>query len=262
MQESKDITLQRLAYLQAMGVPGLVSRTQAPGAAPSRRLAVVCPRVGSSSKLGDAAAATGPAGIAPAPVAESPVRPSGRVRPALDLPEWEPDKVRLPPDSAAGVAAAGSPRMAGRCRFSLVAMFAGRWLWLESMDDRPLASDQVALVQGMAYALAFPHSGAGNTAPQVATFDWPMHNNRQLDSGLEAARASLSAFLLRRIQQQACAGVVLLGDACERWVDVAQLPLPVVTVPSSAQMLARPALKPEAWRALQVLRAASVASDR
>lgn len=263
MQEIQDNTLRRLAYLQAMGVPGFVSRRQAPGAAPSRRLAVVHPHASAAPKRGGAAAsATESSGIDPVPVADPPRRAPARRRPMLDVPDWDADKRRPHPDTVSGMSATRVAGPDSQCKFSLVAMFAGRWLWLENMDEMPLASDQLALVQGMAYALGFPGSGDASPVPQVESFDWPMHSNRQLDSGRDAARASLSAFLLRRIQQQACAGVVLLGDDCEHWVDAAQLPVPVVTVASSAQMLARPALKPRAWRSLQVLRVASIASER
>mgnify|MGYP003630106938 CR=1 FL=1 len=244
MEEIHKSTLHKLAYLQALGVPSYVSRRQAPGAAPSRRLVVVRKEQVAPAMPKDTAvarplprdaSAVSLRGTSPA---EPPARTGGAVSPAS--------------------ATAQSGAQADSCSFSLVAMLAGRWLWLEGLGDMPLASDQVNLVQAMAHALGFRSSVEARVvrdaaSPHVSTFNWPMHSNRQLDSGIDAAKASLAAFLERRIEQQGCVGIVLLGDECARWVETTRLEVPAVTIASTAQMLQDPELKRQAWRALQPL---------
>lgn len=242
MSEIHNSALHKLAYLQALGVPTYVSRRPARGAAPSRRLVQV-----------HAPQAEQPAGSA----AVSRLPPDSRESTPVErsAPLW-----RKAGDSPVRPAAAQAVEPQDACSFNLVTLFAGRWLWLENLGETPLASEQVQLVQAVAHALAF-RGGVdgrigppGTSAPQVSTFRWPLHSNRQLDSGLDAARASLAAFLGRRIDELGCAGIVLLGEECAHWVETSRLQVPVVTTPGSAQMLRDPDLKRSAWRALQPLR--------
>ncbi|MDZ7782619.1 MAG: hypothetical protein U5K56_06630 [Halioglobus sp.] len=145
---------------------------------------------------------------------------------------------------------------AAACRLNLAVIFAGRWLWLEDLEGRPVASEQVQLVRAMAHALAFA-GGAGPPEAEISHFDWPVHNNRQLDNSEAAAKASLTAFLERRLQRGGCDGIVLLGEACQSRVGTETLDAPVVATVSTAQMLARPELKRRAWADLQRLRGVS-----
>ena len=125
-------------------------------------------------------------------------------------------------------------------------------MWLEEMGGMPLATEQEQLVQAMAQALAV----AGNTRqekkrPEVAHFDWPIHTNAQLDLGEEAARASVAGFIGRKLEQQQCRGLVLLGEASKARVRLEQLDCPLVaSTVSSAEMLDNPLLKKQAWRDL------------
>ena len=121
----------------------------------------------------------------------------------------------------------------------------------------PLAREQVQLVQAMAQALGGVQESAGDAAqpararPEVAQFDWPIHTNQQLDLGQEAARASVAGFVGRKLEQQHCRGLVLLGEACKVRVPLEQLDCPlIISTVSTAQMLANPALKKQAWRDL------------
>ncbi len=239
MSEIHNSALHKLAYLQALGVPTYVSRRQARGAAPSRRLVQV-----------RAEQAAPPGAVSRLPPGS---RESTRV-------EKSAPPRRKAGDSPVRPAAAQAVEPADACNFSLVTLFAGEWLWLENLGEMPLTSDQVQLVQAVAHALAF-RGGVdgvagppGTVAPQVSTFKWPLHSNRQLDSGLDAARASLAAFLGRRIEELGCAGIVLLGDECAHWVETSRLQVPAVTIPGTARMLRDPDLKRHAWRALQPLR--------
>lgn len=213
----------RAQYLQAMGMDGYVSRQQLPGAALTRRLAIVR--------------------SAPEPVvAKTPVeRAKPAQMPELDLVGSKPAPV-VPPSP--------QPRPASEAvRFSLVAVFAGGIAWVESLDDRPLAREQVQLIRGMARAV---HGSVEN--PRVAQFDWPMHNNPQLDQGVDAAKAGLSAFLLRHIDEQKCRALVTLGAASTALVPADQLgPINRVDTHSTIEMLEKPGRKQQVWNDLQPL---------
>ena len=237
--------LRRSAYLQAMGVDSYVSRTQLPGAAVTRRLAII---------------AVPFEGLAPA-VEEATTRPIPM--PAVEI------EGRGRATRKAATDAPRSPEPAPRAeptkhvpRFSLAAVVAGDWLWLEDLAGNPLASEQVWLIQAMARALDMFGAGAepgvqsaGRIAadPDVAQFDWPIHNNQQLDLGVDAARAGVAGFVGRKIQQYGCRGVVLLGQGCEQWLAEDQIQLRMTVTASSADILTSPALKRQVWRDLLTL---------
>jgi hypothetical protein len=87
--------------------------------------------------------------------------------------------------------------------------------------------------------------------PDIAQFDWPMHNNQQLDLGEAAAGAALASFLGRKIEQQRL-GLVLLGPASARRVQVAELACPRVALSySTVAMLDDPSLKRPVWTELK-----------
>lgn len=222
----------RDAYLEAMGIDTYVARRQPPGAAPSRCAGTPVASAGGESRAhGDALLRDSPrASLPPAPVLDE--LEEGTAGPARE------------PVSAVPPAA---------CRLNLAVILAGRWLWLEDLEGRPLASEQVQLARAMAHALEFA-DGAGPPEAEIAHFDWPVHNNRQLDNGEAAAKASLTAFLERRLQRGGCDGIVLLGEACRSRVGTETLNVPVVVTVSTAQMLAHPELKRRAWADLQHLR--------
>jgi hypothetical protein len=132
-------------------------------------------------------------------------------------------------------------------RFSLAAITAGGCIWVEELAQGALAREQVQLVRAMASAV----SGQGD-APKVQQFDWPLHNNHQLDLGEEAARAGVAGFLQRQIDQQGCRGLVLLGDGSSARVAVDMLgDITVVRTLDTLSLLADPRLKKQAWRDLQ-----------
>lgn len=241
--------LRRMAYLEALGVDSYVSRTQLPGAAASRRLQIVAAPVATAS-------------------APSPANPATPETAGISIP-WDilpGEPANTVPQAATNTAVSSAlPTRAPRQiesvpRFSLAAIVAGDWLWLETLADSVLATEQVWLVKAMAQALASyaaysDAEGAANgqlasVQTDVAQFDWPIHNNQQLDLGAEAARAGVAGFVGRKLQQHQCRGLILLGQPCEQWVPLEQLEVRSVTTLSSAQILARPELKQEAWRAL------------
>lgn len=242
--------LRRMAYLDALEIDSYVSRAQLPGAAPTRRLAVVPVPVATtvaSGRLGSSEAAVKP---------PSPTLPEGIIRP-----DFGPDVRGVRP----GVESPREPSQDSEPlpRFSLCTIAAGDWLWLEELGGMPLATAQVQLVQSMAQALilnrAIGNENASSAAaakpgrPDVKQFDWPIHTNRQLDQGEDAARASVAAFVSRRLEQSGCRGVVLLGQACVKRVPLSEMKMLSVSTASSAEILASPALKLQVWRDLQPL---------
>jgi len=224
--------LRRMAYLDALGVDAYVSRRQLPGAAETRRLAVARPAPAGAPRPGSP-----PAQITPLPevVTALDTRPTTREQTA---------QTPTTPESGAPVP-----------RFSLSAIVAGDWLWLEELGDMPLTMAQVQLVDAMARALHRARTGTAPAGkPDTAQFDWPIHTNRQLALDEEAARAAVAGFVRRRLEQFRCTGLVLLGQTCRGRVPAAELDVPVVHTASSADILARPGLKPQVWCDLQPLR--------
>jgi hypothetical protein len=222
----------RLTYLQALGIDSYVSRVQLPGAAPTRRLAMVRPARAAEVRAENTVDGVPEQRQLRADIA-LPARPAGRQDDAQTTP-----------------LAALSPRTrTPTVRANLVAVFAGGVAWLESLQGRPLATEQLKLVQAMARAV---HGEAAT--PKVAQFDWPMHSNHQLDQGIAAARAAAAAFLRRHIDEQKCRAVVLLGQGGAEFVDLAQLgDIACVTTLSTVEMLEAPAAKRRVWSDLQAI---------
>jgi len=236
----------RMAYLDALGIDHYVSRGQLPGAAKTQRLVGMArPQV--------AMPVPGAAKPAPARIPQ-PQAAGGRAGPRM-----HPRPERDAPASLRGARAATAVP-----HFSLATIVAGDWLWVEELAGMPLTTEQVQLVQSMAQALLVRRAQCGarsDTAgpvavrpdpgrPDVMQFDWPIHANRQLDQGEEAARSGVAGFLVRRLEQHGCRGIVLLGDAGAARVPVPQLGVVFVQTASCAQMLANPVLKRQAWRDL------------
>jgi len=221
-----------MAYLQALGTDVYVSRAQLPAAAFTHRLAIVRDRPPQVPAAG-----------------EPPIPRIDIARPSLQRPEL----AQSAPPAPAAVDTVP--------RFSLTAIAAGGWLWLEDLEGSPLAREQLQLVQAMAHALGRIHPRANEAEltrpiaarpiaarPEYAQFDWPIHTNAQLDLGIEAARSSVAGFIQRKLDQYHCIGLVLLGQACEAKVPVDQIQCDLLMrTLSSAEMLADSRLKKQAW---------------
>ena len=211
--------IRRQTYLQALGMDQYVSRRALPGAAETLRLRP------SSADPVDAdhehATVGGLETLRSAAVEQTARQPSQPAAPAKGA------------DTEAII------------RFRIAAIQAGGWLWLEDLGDMPLAQEQVQLIAAMAAAVC-----AGGDKPVVAQFDWPMHNNQQLDLGPEAATVSLGSFLERQLTDGQCAGLVLLGDAVGPRLP-SNLHCPHrIALPGTRAMLEEPALKRRAWAGL------------
>jgi len=242
--------LRRMAYLDALGIDGYVSRKQLPGAAVSRRLVLVSPPQ-SSAQVSQPRQPPVPEDIedasGPALLRREVAGPVSTGKP----PRAEEAKTTTKPVQR--------PAANGRIpqlQFSVVV--AGQWLWIESLGDMPLMREQVWLIEGMANALrvagAIPRDSDGGLNPikaQTMRFEWPMHNNPQLDSSEEAVKASLAGFLERQKFRFALQGLVLMGEQCRQWVPESELPL--VVIPDGRALLENPALKRQAWEGLAPL---------
>ena len=73
----------------------------------------------------------------------------------------------------------------------------------------------------------------------------------------DSARAGLAAFLDRTLREHDSRGVVLLGAAAARWLAPAQFTVPVLQTLSTAEMLADPKRKAQAWDELATQRGLS-----
>ena len=239
--------LKRLAYLQALGTDTYVSQRQLPGAAPTRRLAVVrkSPAAGAqvAPQQGAATAPPRPPSSAPA------VDPSG----AAASPAPAAARTGKSPAAGSPRALAAEPDLSPR--FSLAAIACGGWLWLEELQQSQLAGEQLQLLLAMAGALRLIPADAASQAdarPVVTRFDWPIHTNRQLDLGPAAARAGAAGFIRRKLEQLDCRGLVLLGQGCEALVALDQIDCArLARTVSTAAMLQNPKLKRQAWQDLR-----------
>ena len=219
--------LRHSIYLQAMGIDAYVSRRQLPGAATTQRLAIV------------------PSSPVPLPATATPVQ----------MPRIEPASIAAP------VVPAGAAPREGRLsplRFSLAVITCGGWLWLEELEGAVFSAEQLHLVQAMARAMGRLTAGEsgdnGEPAALATQFDWPIHNNLQLDQSEDAARSSLAAFIQRRLGENGCRGLVLLGPNSAERVPMDQLDdRRHRRIASTAAMLLDPLLKKQAWRDLRRL---------
>lgn len=237
--------LKRMAYLEAMGTDAYISRSQLPGAALTHRLAIV-------------------RGQPLAPPATPPGQGTGAgvdsKRPSASKPELPRIEIGQPsPGPAVAVTPVTSARAESVPAFSLAAVLTGDLLWLEELRGSPMSMEQLKLIQAMAYALGTldsPTDGPGPDllVPEVSQFNWPLHTNQQLDLGPEAARSGVAGFIRRKLEQQDCRCLVLLGAACGSRVPLAELDCPrVAQTVSSAEMLGNPLLKKQAWNDLRSL---------
>lgn len=222
------------ACLEILGLPLLVARHPLPGAAASR------PRL--------PARPSGVAGIGPPREEERPGPAAATAPPAVEI----PSAAREAPTSAAATPARPAPAEPGAAaepaRFSLAVIRAGDLLWLETLLDGGLGAAQQQLLAAMAAAVCGGQPGIRETL-----FDWPLHNNPQLDHSARAAAAALEGFLRRLLQEQACRALCLLGEDAPLDLVPDSLGAPLLRLPSTREMLDQPLRKRDAWRVLAPL---------
>ena len=214
--------IRRQTYLHALGLDQYVSRRSLPGAAETRRFCIDVPQ-------------SVPAHAEHTRRDETAAPPA--MPPVFEKPGQAPEVAVQP---------ARPPQPGAIEQFRIAAVQAGGWLWLEDLGEMPLAQEQVQLIAAMATAMA-----AGSCKPVVAQFDWPMHNNQQLDLGPEAAMTSFGSFIERQLVDSECAGVVLLGAAVARRLPTDLRCSHRLEIPGTREMLDNPRLKRGAWAGLR-----------
>ncbi len=214
--------IRRQTYLQALGMDQYVSRRALPGAAETLRLR--------------------PSGAVPASKDHENATVDGPAALRSTAAEGLGQTARQPSPPTAPAKAPGTDAV---IRFRVAAIQAGGWLWLEDLGDMPLAQEQVQLIAAMATAVC-----ADGGKPVVAQFDWPMHNNQQLDLGPEAATLSLGSFVERQLTDGQCAGLVLLGDTVGPRLPSSLHCPHRIALPGTRAMLESPSLKRQAWAGL------------
>ncbi|MFV0476403.1 MAG: hypothetical protein ACK5ME_01055 [Parahaliea sp.] len=245
-------------YLQALGIAHYVSVLDLPGAAPSIRLAapVAAPAIERSASVNKA------------PEAEAfkkvPAEGTLQNEVAVNQPVLlaEPSRGVLSAPSSAASEPAPEPeqfevshRHQKVISFRMAAVVAGPYLWLEELVQGVLAREQVVLIQAICRALGVLDR-ENSSRPLVARFEWPMHHNRQLDLGEEAARVALGSFIRRQMDEQHCEALVLLGERSRERLHEAPVEKLLIETFSTLQMLAEPACKARVWQDLQPLRRA------
>ena len=225
--------IQRLAYLEAMDIPSFVSRRDLPGAAPSRRFALV-------RKPAAVSTPTTPAPLEearpPAPDLGLPELAGGR--PSVAAPEVRPEPV---PSRAA----VDTPV------FTVAVCEAGGWLWIDEIPaGRDPGDAYVQLIGAICQALGLPADGLN-----LQYFNYPVAAGAALAGGMDEARQALFGFLSGRIGRLQPTRVVLLGDMEQAWFDAECLGNVAQTRTVSAWgMLRDPSLKAQAWRDLKPLK--------
>jgi hypothetical protein len=243
--------IQRLAYLDVLGIDSYISRSQLPAAAPSRRLRVVRPAQArpAAQKLVPAPAS------APEQLAASAHRAARAAGPGTDIPATSQPLDTAPTASTAKLAPEIDVEHTAVVEpppiFSVSACYLGGRYWLDEVPRaRELGDDYLVLLQGICIALDLDPGSA-----VLDRFDWPMHHNRQLDQGQEAARHGFEGFIRARLEQRQVSGIVLLGEPEGGWFDASVFSgLQMLTTVSAWRMLKQPELKNVAWRDLKSLR--------
>ncbi len=141
---------------------------------------------------------------------------------------------------------ATAPASASTERFRLAVVCAGR-LWIEELGDGAIAREQVDLVSAIGRALMHPKESA---AARVGQFDWPMHQNGQLDLGADEAAASLQGYLGRQLDDHQCVAAFCLGQGAHARIKGLMLPCATVVLPSTRELLENPLRKRELWELL------------
>lgn len=221
-------------------MPLLVARRPLPGAAPSRpRLpAVVTRPVQPAPPVGDRPEPRGPAAVS--------LRQASTAAPAAKAPAPETPAVPTRQEAATSAPPAAKP-----VRFSLAVVHSADFLWLETLSAAGLSGPQRQLLAGMAAAVE-----GQIPALRETPFDWPLHDNPQLDRSAAAAAAALDGFLQRLLAERPCRGICLLGDDAPLGLIAEDAGVPLLRLPSTRAMLEAPLHKREAWRVLAPLRAA------
>ena len=220
--------------MQELGIDSYSSRSQLPGAAQTRRLIV--------KRQPSAELNATPAGIGDTK-RQSPL--AADTSPAAEIASHLTPSPKRAQTQEAGTSPTATEVVTAKPvkAFNVAAILSGKWLWIEELTHGVLSREQVHLVQAMTKAL-----GVEQPKCRTSQFDWPIHNNTQLDLSVEAAQGGLAGFVQRQVEDFECQGLIVMGRACEQRLAFQQLRIPrCVRTVSTAEMLADPQLKKQAW---------------
>ncbi|MEH6556361.1 MAG: hypothetical protein V7459_03990 [Oceanicoccus sp.] len=246
--------LQRLAYLEAMGVDAYTPRLQLPGALASQLCAIPVVKAQASVVL-----ATEP--VQSVQSVKTPVMTKGHAAAAHALFDDQLDKKIRKPAAVISVAPVRSQQTAQDSpQFSLSIVRASNILIIDGgLEGHINPQDYLQLLHNMLFAL-----GAGKQQLSIDAFVWPMNKNNQIDQGEIAARQTLEAFLAKQAEQMSRRYFLVMGDVACRYVSrdplpvgefvkYGQLDVQLICTQSASQMLTEPDIKREVWRDLSPL---------
>lgn len=226
-----------------MGVTAYVTRRALPGAAPTARLGV-----------------RRPVAVSPAGAAARDVPAKGRGKTGASAPEElrrmlaPREGVNTKPpvnEQSANVRQTGktAPQAARAVaeRFRLAVLVCADRLWLEELGEGAIAREQVELVSAIGRALKHPEK---SPPARVGQFDWPMHDNGQLDLGAVEAAASLQGYLGRQLDDHQCVTLCCLGEPAHARIKGLSLPCATQILPSTRELIESPLRKRELWERL------------
>lgn len=246
--------LQRLAYLEAMGVDAYVPRLQLPGALASQLCAI--PIVEEQASVEYAAEP-----VQPVQPVKAPVAVKGHAAAAHALFDDQLDKKIRKPAAVTKVASVRTQQtVQDSPQFSLSIVRASHILIIDGgLEGHINPQDYLQLLHNMLFAL-----GAGKQQLSIDAFVWPMNKNNQIDQGEIAARQTLEAFLAKQAEQMSKRYFLVMGDVASRYVSrdplpvgefvkYGQLDVQLIRTQSASQMLTQPHIKHEVWRDLAPL---------
>lgn len=149
------------------------------------------------------------------------------------------------PEAGPLTRASSQPEPAAAVAFQLLIAAAGKWLWIEQLEDGLLRRDQLQLIEAMARAMT-----PEDTTLSHFVFEWPLVQHAHVARDADSARDSVAGQLRRLAREQGVQGLILMGEACGEWAVVPPA-LTGLAIPATLAMLTNPALKRDAWAVLK-----------
>ncbi|MFA7555492.1 MAG: hypothetical protein WCY88_14685 [Spongiibacteraceae bacterium] len=264
--------LQRLSYLEAMGVDNYTPRLRLPGALASQQCVLPVIKLAVDNTVANGTATEG-IGLASPAVA---MQTDPAVRLAVGSASAASNGAAAAKQALLGAAPAAAAKaiedlgakttLRGGVNkqdiphFSLSIIRGSNVLILDDgMTGDVDPSEYLQLLTNLLYAV-----GAGKQQLTIDSFVWPMAKNSHIDQSETAARQALQAFLGNQVERVSSTIVLILGDtpahylseqaiAKGEWVEHPLLPVKLLRSHSVRSMLSDPRIKSVVWQDLQPL---------
>lgn len=269
--------LQRLTYLDAIGVDSYSPRLVLPGAAESVLCEMPVYELPVNTLAADDVTSTSPSlpssqekqePVVDAGKSDNGTRALGRqgVASAQALFDEEPKKKAQAPVSklSAELTSQQSSQTATEINkppeFSLSIIRASNVLLIdEGMTGSVNPDEYLALLNNLFIAL-----GVGEQQLSIHAFTWPVSKKSQIDQSELAARQALEEFLSKQVDQMSRRYIVVFGETARQYIAPdhsnrgefikhSNLDIQLIHTHSALAMLAKPELKREVWHDLQAL---------